>query len=56
MDWVKFESGKPVDKAMVVYFVAPSSYVFGVGDEYESIKIEYPTASHWCLFLMPPGN
>ena len=54
MDWVKFDSARPADLPMVIYYVGPARYVWGTGGDYDSVKVEYPTVTHWAIFSTPP--
>jgi hypothetical protein len=56
MDWVKFDSARPADHAMVIFYVPDAKYVWGVGQDYDSIKVEYPNVTHWAVFSMPPSK
>ncbi len=54
MQWTQFDSARPADKAMVIYYVPEAKYVWGVGADYDTIKVEYPTVTDWAVFSMPP--
>lgn len=54
MQWIEFDSARPADEAMVIYYVPKAKYVWGVGQDYDSVKVEYPTVTSWALFSMPP--
>lgn len=56
MNWVNFESARPADLAMVMYYVPDGKYVWGVGQDYDSIKVEYPLVTHWSVFVLPPSK
>lgn len=53
-EWVSIDSKRPDDKDLVIFYVPLGRYVWGVGSDYDQIKGEYPTATHWSLVLKAP--
>lgn len=56
--WVPFDRGMPSALAMVIYYIPDFSllYRIGIGSDYEDIKKEYPSVSHWIAILNPPAG
>ena len=54
LEWVVFDSAKPDSADLIAYFVPVGNYVFGVGADYDRIKAENPTVSHWQVLIRAP--
>lgn len=54
-EWVSFDQSVPDSSALVVYYIPEGNYAWGTGGNYDAIKKEYPTVSHWKILTTPPS-
>lgn len=54
-DWVKIDEARPEDNALVVFYVPIARYIWACGRDFDQIKAEYPTATHWKIISLPPN-
>lgn len=52
--WIIFETSRPEPFAMVLYYVPDARYVWGTGADYDQVKVDYPSVTHYQVFGMPP--
>ncbi len=54
MEWVKIDTEKPPAHALVVFYVPFARYIWSSGLDYDQVRAEYPTATHWKVVTLEP--
>lgn len=52
-DWVLIDEVPP-STACIVYYVPVGRYVWGVGTDYQQVKAEHPSCTHWRIAFEAP--
>lgn len=55
-DWVKIDDGRPPANALVVFYVPLARYIWCSGVDYDQVKAEYSTATHWKVVTEEPKS
>jgi hypothetical protein len=54
-EWMKMGDERPHPDALVVFYVPNARYVWASGVDYDHIKVEFTTATHWRVVTEAPG-
>ena len=52
--WNLFDKSKPEPNSCVIYHVPPGSYVWATSEDYDNVKLAYPSVTHWKIITIPP--